>query len=250
MRRFVVRRDLIARDRVHFDAAETRHLARVLRLVPGTLVEVLDGGGHRLLVRLEAIGPGQASGAIVADLTSGGTTGESPCRISLAPALLKGDRMSWLVQKATELGVSRILPVVTDRSVVRGAPRELARVERWQRVAREAVKQCGRARVPLIERPRPFREVLTEVGACDRAWVCAPAASPTSALLSSPPGPPPATLFVLVGPEGGFGEDELRAAQAAGALPVALGPRTLRAESAALVALVLGQYLFGDLRGG
>ncbi len=97
---------------------------------------------------------------------------ESPCAITLAQAILKGDRMSWLVQKATELGVARIVPMETDRVVARPAGEGAPRQTRWARIAREAVKQCGRVVVPGIDPPRAFAEVLAEVASHDAAWIC------------------------------------------------------------------------------
>jgi 16S rRNA (uracil1498-N3)-methyltransferase len=152
--------------------------------------------------------------------------------------------MAWLVQKATELGVARIVPITAERVVARpGAARGEERRARWERIARAAVKQSRRAIAPVVEAPRRLADLLAETPGPDTIWLCLPGApSPAAA---GPP--PPARLLILVGPEGGFSAPEVEAARAAGARPVGLGPRTLRSESAGLVAVVLAQHLFGDL---
>ena len=224
MPRFFLSRDAIDGGRVRFDAAEAHHLARVLRLRPGAILEAIGGGGRVLSVRLEALEPGAAWGTVVGEARA---AGESPCAITLAQAMLKGERMTWLIQKATELGVARIVPMETARVVARPAgDRADARRARWERVAREAVKQCGRAVTPPIGAPRGFEELLAEAaGAAGR----------------------PRRVLLLVGPEGGFTPDEVARAERSGVRIVGLGPRTLRAESAGIVAVALCQHLFGDL---
>lgn len=215
-------------------------MRQVLRLRPGTVVEAVDGAGRLYRVRLTALAPAGARGAVLAE---GPARGESPCRITLAQAVLKGERMAWLVQKATELGVARIVPVATARVVARPSERGVAR---WERVAREAVKQCGRAVVPRVEPVWPLEAVLAEAERYALTWLCWEGGGMPVGQAAHTAGRP-AEVLVLVGPEGGFATEEVRRACAAGAVPVSLGPRVLRAESAALAALTLCQHLFGDL---
>jgi 16S rRNA (uracil1498-N3)-methyltransferase len=224
--RVFVRPDAVDANRVRFDAAEAHHLRRVLRLRPGAMVEGTDGAGGLYTIRLVALDVEGGWGAIEA---RDEPERESPCAITLAQAILKGDRMSWLVQKATELGVSRIVPMETARVVARPATESVARQTRWQRIAREAVKQ-----------------VIGEIAAYDAAWVCwegggQPLVEAAAGTLDR--------LLLLIGPEGGFTAEEVAAADAAGARRVSLGPRILRAESAGLAAVALSQFLFGDLGG-
>jgi 16S rRNA (uracil1498-N3)-methyltransferase len=243
-RRFLVQPDAVAGGRVDFDADEARHLGRVLRLRPGALVEVADGAGRLFTVRLEALDAGAAWGTV---LEEAAPAGDSPCAITLAQAILKGERMGWLVQKATELGVTRILPVESERVVARSrAERGSQQRVRWERIAREAVKQCRRAVVPPVEAPRRFAEVLGEIPRHDAAWLFWEGGGVPAGTAAREAGHPQ-RLLLLVGPEGGFAPVEARAAEAAGARLVGLGPRILRAESAGLVGLALCQYLFGDL---
>jgi 16S rRNA (uracil1498-N3)-methyltransferase len=241
--RVFVRPDAVDANRVRFDAAEAHHLRRVLRLRPGAVVEGTDGAGGLYTIRLVTLDGEGGWGAIEARAEP---ARESPCSITLAQAILKGDRMSWLVQKATELGVSRIVPMETERVVARAADEGTARQARWARIAREAVKQCGRVIVPGIDPPRAFPEVLAEVASHDVAWVCWEGGGQT--LVEAAAGTA-SRLLLLIGPEGGFTADEVAAAESAGARRVSLGPRTLRAESAGLTAVALGQFLFGDLGG-
>lgn len=240
MRRFLVRPDAIEGRRVRFDKDETHHLRRVLRLGPGAVVEVADGTGHVYAVRLETLDPEGATGAIVESGTPGR---ESPCAITLAQAVLKGERMDWLVQKATELGVTRIVPLLTERVVARPTG---GRPARWARIAREAVKQCGRPVTPVVESPRPFDALLGEVSSHDVAWLSWEGGGVPLAAAAREAGRP-GRVMLLVGPEGGLNRAEVERAVAAGARVVGLGPRILRAESAGLVVVALCQHLFGDL---
>ncbi len=240
-----VRPAAVGADRVRFDADEAHHLRRVLRLRPGAVVEATDGSGRLYTVRLVALDAAGGWGAIEARAEP---RRESPCAITLAQAVLKGDRMSWLVQKATELGVARIVPVETARVVARPAGGPAARPARWERIAREAVKQCGRVVVPVIEPIRTFAEVTREIGAHDAAWLLWEGGGGALARTAADAGAP-ARLLLLIGPEGGFTAEEVAAAEGAGARVVSLGPRILRAESAGVAAVALCQYLFGDLGG-
>lgn len=244
MRRFLVRPEAIDGDRVRFDAEEAHHMARVVRLRAGALVSTADGTGRVFTVRLESLEPAGATGRIVDERSP---AGESPCAITLGQAILKGEKMTWVVQKATELGVARIVPLLTERAVVHAAPERLAgRHGRWTRVAREAVKQCGRTVVPVIETPRPLAALAAEAPDHDLAWLLWEGGGPPVAVAAREAGRPRRVLL-LVGPEGGFTRAEVSRAEASGARAVGLGPRILRADSAGLVAIALCQHLFGDL---
>lgn len=245
MRRVFVRPEAVEASRVRFDADEAHHLRRVLRLRPGALVEATDGTGRLYRVRLGALEGAEAWGTIEGRADP---APESPCAITLAQALLKGDRMSWLVQKATELGVARIVPMETTRVVARLGAGAGGRRSRWERIAREAVKQCGRATAPVVDPPRAFGDALREAAAHDAAWIFWEGGGQALAAAAAAAGAP-VRLLLLVGPEGGFTVEEMEAAQAGGARVVSLGPRILRAESAGLTAVALCQLLFGDLGG-
>jgi 16S rRNA (uracil1498-N3)-methyltransferase len=246
LRRFAVAPERIAGDRVAFDRAETRHMAAVLRLAPGDLVIAADGQGHDYTVRLESLGEA-ATGTI---LGVSDNRREPPVAITLIQAITKGDKMESIVRAVTELGVARVLPAISARTVVRLEPsRWRERSRRWQRVAREAAKQCGRAVVPDVETPRALQDWLAAAEPADLR-LCfwegqAPPLGETLAALTSSP----ASALIVVGPEGGLTRDEVDAATAVGFRTASLGPRILRAETAGPAIAAILQFRFGDLGG-
>ncbi|HYX41974.1 MAG TPA: RsmE family RNA methyltransferase, partial [Pyrinomonadaceae bacterium] len=176
---------------------------------------------------------------------------ESPLALTLAVALLKGEKFDLVVQKACELGVVRLVPVVTARSDVRlrsGSDTDV-RVARWQRLALEAAKQSGRARVPTVSAPLALASLLTDEveASSSRLFFTERDGRGLVETINSWPARP-STLTALVGPEGGWTDEELKQGSAAGWQLVTLGGRTLRAETAAIVATALLQHLCGDLR--
>ena len=247
MRRFTIAPERISGDRVAFDAEETRHLVRVLRLGPGDVVTAADGRGGAWEVRLLTLGD-TATGAIVGVAS---LAAESPLAITLVQAVPKGDRMEAIVRATTELGVARILPALTERTVVRlDASRWRERARRWQRVAREATKQCGRAVVPVVETPRPLAEWIAGDEPADlRVCLWETEGTPLSRVLDARD-PRPRSARVIVGPEGGLTRDEVARAGAMGYVAVTLGQRILRTETAGPAVVALLQYGLGDLGGG
>lgn len=247
LRRFAVAPERIAGDRVAFDRAESRHMAAVLRLAPGDLIIAADGQGHDYTVRLESLGD-TATGTI---LGVSDNRRESPLAITLLQGIAKGDKMETIVRAVTELGVARVLPAISARTVVRLEPsRWRERGRRWQRVAREAAKQCGRAVVPEVEGPRPLGEWLTATAGQGDLRLCfwegqAPPLGQALASLTSLP----TTVLVLVGPEGGLAREEVDAACAVGYITASLGPRILRSETAGPAIAAILQSRFGDLGG-
>ena len=214
------------------------HLTRVLRLDPGAPVTVFTGRGGEL----EATLTGSPRRPAVHLERFRAVERESPLDAVLWAGLSKGEKMDWVVQKATELGAREIRPVQTARSVRRLDPGKAAKNRaRWQRVAASACEQCGRNRVPAIGEVLGLEDALEE--GVDHGLVLDAAGSPPETA------PPPGLLHLLVGPEGGLTEAELAAAESAGFVRTALGPRTLRTETAALTALAWAQTLWGDLPG-
>jgi 16S rRNA (uracil1498-N3)-methyltransferase len=213
-------------DAVDVAGEDGHHLARVLRLRVGETVTVADGSGGWRPYRIGRVG------AVVRLEATAGPEREpilSP-GLAVAFALTKGDKPDLVVQKLTELGVDRILPVVAERSVVRlDAARAQTALERWRRIAREAARQCRRATLPAVEELRPLAELAGHPGLAVAERGGRPAAA-----LSGPPG---GEILVLVGPEGGLGEAEVAALAPWARLD--LGPHVLRAETAALAAATL-----------
>jgi 16S rRNA (uracil1498-N3)-methyltransferase len=242
MRRFTLQPDRLSGGRVTFDAGESRHLGRVLRLQPGDTVVATDGAGRDYTVRLETVGEA-ATGTVIAEAAG---VPESPVAITLLQGVPKGEKMEAIVRAATELGVARIQPVLCERTIVRLEPsRWRDRARRWQRVAREAAKQSGRAVVPEVEVPRPLPECLG--GAADLALCLWEGGGEPLATVLRAAGTP-RTATVIVGPEGGLALAEVDAARAAGVTVVSLGPRILRTETAGPAIVAILQSRLGDLR--
>lgn len=243
MRRFTIAPEQVSGDRVTFDADETRHLVRVLRLRPGDVVTAADGRGHAWDVRLLTVGD-IATGTIVATAS---LAAESPLAISLVQAVPKGDRMEAIVRATTELGVARILPALTERTVVRlDADQWRERARRWQRVAREASKQCGRAVVPAVEAPRSLEECLDREADL-RLCLWETEGTPLRRAIENARAP--RSACVIVGPEGGLTREEVARAGAAGYITITLGRRILRTETAGPAIVALLQHVLGDLGG-
>jgi 16S rRNA (uracil1498-N3)-methyltransferase len=245
-RRFKVEKQCI-QDRQAFieDRDEMRHISRVLRLGVGDEVVLFDGEGREYQAVIKGMTPERISFLIQSDKSV--SVRESPLRIILAAGLLKSPRFDWLLQKTTELGVAEIIPFRSSRVIPRlekkGAEE---RHRRWQKIAAEASKQCGRTSVPSVRSLHAFEEVLSlEFPTAVRIFFWEE--EKTGSLMESL-GVETTSVFALVGPEGGFSEVEAKKAREAGFRPVRLGPRTLRAETAAVVAATLIQYTCGDLR--
>ena len=242
MSRFHVRPESVTGDRVTFDAEETRHLARVLRLRAGALVQVVDGQGHELAVRLLRVETRAAEGQIV---SRGVRRVESPLDLTLVQGVVKGGKLEAIIRMATEVGVSRVQPLIAGRSIPRVEDaRVSSRVLRWQRVAKEAAKQSGRAVIPEITRPLTLDEWIgepRESGLLACLWERAE--TPLASLL---PEGPIQRATIIVGPEGGLTEDEVLRLRSAGAVIGRLGPRILRADTAGAIGLALLQFRYGD----
>jgi 16S rRNA (uracil1498-N3)-methyltransferase len=222
----------------------TAHHAReVLRLRAGAEVRVFDGAGHEWDAVLDEVSRRTVSARL---LNAAAPRRESPLRLCLAMAALKGDRMELVIQKATELGVAEIWPVVTDRTDAAARPAlKGSRSERWERVASGASEQCGRATVPHVA------PTVTLGALVERAWDGARAAlleTEGHPALPSLPVDPASPLLLLVGPAGGFEPAEMASLRSAGFLAASLGPRILRAETAAVAAVSIAQATWGDLR--
>lgn len=220
-------------------AGQAHHLLHVLRLQSGDLLTLFDGRGAEYAAQIRAI---NKTGATLTVGERRDVSRESPLTVVLAQGVSSGERMDYTVQKCVELGVAAIQPLITQRSVVRLAgERADKRVAHWQTVAAAACEQCGRNHLPVIH---PVQALTT--------WFATPAAG--ARFLLSPKGStrlrehtrPEGTITLLVGPESGWDEVEAAAAERAGFVPLALGPRVLRTETAAVAALAAMQALWGD----
>lgn len=239
--RLFLDRDL-SRDSVELTERETNYLGNVLRLKRGDRVLAFDGRGHE---RQGAIASLTRRGGELELLEHVEPLPESALDLTLIQALPKTEAMDFVVQKITELGVKSLWPVTTDFSVVRlDEGRAAKRLAHWQRVAQSACEQCGRHRPPEIRSPMSLEDALAEIPAgASRLLLDARSGA---ALETSPH--PQGSVFAMVGPEGGFSPTDLDTVAAAEFTRVRLGPRTLRAETAALAFCALLQALWGDLR--
>lgn len=228
----------------HVLGGEDHHyLTRVLRVAVGDEVTLFDGAGGEADARIVAASPTEVHLRVLARRARAGAVG---ARITLLVGLLKHDKMDWVVQKATELGVAGIVPVACARAVVRlEGERAASRAQRWQKIASEATRQCGGARVPVVAEVQPLAAALATPADLRVLFWEDPRAGGARAALRG--GTVVSSVAALIGPEGGFTEAEAAAAQAAGYVPVGLGPRILRAETAALAALTVLAWELGDL---
>ncbi|GGK04848.1 16S rRNA (uracil(1498)-N(3))-methyltransferase [Pseudomonas matsuisoli] len=217
--------------------AAAHYIARVLRLGPGAAVQLFDGSGMEYRGTLIEAGKKQVRVALDEALPG---LSESPLHIHLGQGLSRGERMDWAIQKATELGVAEITPVVSERCEVRlKDERAEKRLLHWRQIAISACEQCGRSRLPVIHAPATLDEWTHTIEA-DLKLVLHPVATPLSDHSR------PTRLAFLIGPEGGLTDDEVERAHAEGFHPARLGPRVLRTETAPVVALSLAQHLWGD----
>ena len=244
MRRFAIAPERIDGRLVTFDRAETRHMARVLRLGPGDLVLAADGQGREYTVRIETLGA-VATGTVL-DVAHRRT--ESPVALTLVQGIARGDTMEAIVRAATELGVSRIVPAITARTVVDLAEdRGRARATRWQRICREAAKQCGRAVTPEVTTPRPLADALEALERGDlQICLWEEERRPLGSVLRGAPDGA-RVVALLVGPEGGLTPAEVDHARGLGWEVASLGPRILRTETASLAAITVIEAVLGDL---
>jgi 16S rRNA (uracil1498-N3)-methyltransferase len=223
-------------------AAGAYHVARVLRMREGAPLAVFDGSGQDFPAEIVRV-DGDNVTVRLREPTAGAT--ESPLRIALLQGVSRSERMDWTLQKATELGVATIAPVLTARSVVRLDEKQAQKKQgHWRGIVIAACEQCGRSKIPHVATPVALRDHLATARKEGLRLVLSPSAPGSLAGLTSLPN----KVELLIGPEGGLDDDELLAAQKAGFTPVRLGPRVLRTETAAVVALTVLQALWGDLQ--
>lgn len=225
---------------------EARHLRDVLRLRVGDECFVFDGVGNEFRCKVELVARDQTDLSIQDKVSA--ASPESSLLITLAVALLKGEKFDLVVQKATELGVVKIIPVTTRYADIQLRDQRDAtkRVGRWQRIALEAAKQSGRAVVPKIVEPQDIRDLMKNQDESLRIMFSEKSGKHLNEISSRQPAPD--SVVVLVGPEGGWSDDELALAHESDWQIVTLSGRVLRAETAAIVATTLVQHKLGDLR--
>jgi 16S rRNA (uracil1498-N3)-methyltransferase len=223
------------------------HLAKVLRARSGDEVVLFNGDGREFTGAIETVRGSRVSASVGA---ARAMDRESPLALTLIQCVPRGDRMDFIVQKATELGIARIIPVLSQRSVVRLDENQSASKQaHWRAVAVSACEQCGRNRLPLVGTPQPLlqylgamsAETLGELRLVSEPGHGGPAQDP------APGAGAPPTALIAIGPEGGFAPDELEAFGLSSFRRIGLGPRVLRTETAAMAAIVILQSRWGDM---
>ena len=242
---FFVASDAIVPPTVRITGPLLHHLRQSLRLQPGELLSVTDDRGTRYRAEIAEV-TGQALIGRIVDTTS--APAKAGASIILAQALLKGEKMDWVIQKATELGVDRIVPVLAAHSVVRPrADRIEHQRARWQRIALEAAQQSERWSLPLLDEPATVAELSSRSKTAASKILLAERSSGASLTNVPLPGSD-GEVWLLIGPEGGWEQEEAAQALQQGFVAVTLGPRILRAETAALAAMSIVQSRLGELQ--
>jgi 16S rRNA (uracil1498-N3)-methyltransferase len=248
----------IKEDRISITGDKARYLSTVLRCKKGNELIVFDGEGNCLRANIIETGK---RGVVLEVLERFSCNMEAPIRIILVQGLLKGQKMDLVVQKTTELGVKEIIPLITERSQAR----QTRKVERWQKIAEEASRQSGRSVVPVIHEPKEFDQFLSSAelerkgdretrrhGEMNGFIFWEEGGMPLKeAILKVSSSPlyriPDSTIYFLIGPEGGFAKEEVAFAEREGFIVTSLGKRILKAETAAISAITLIQFLLGDM---
>jgi 16S rRNA (uracil1498-N3)-methyltransferase len=225
---------------ISISGEKAHYLSTVLRRRPGDTIIVTDQSGSSFTAQIKTITKNLAAleiGALILLET------ESPLDIILIQGLLKGDKMDLVVQKATELGVKKIVPVISERSQLR----ETRKLSRWQKIAEEASRQCGRSRVPVITEPEAFGTAIRQGLPAGSSGIIFWEQGGVSFSSSLETCRGKKQISLCTGPEGGFSEEEVKIAADSGFVVVSLGTRILRAETAAITAISIVQYELGDL---
>jgi 16S rRNA (uracil1498-N3)-methyltransferase len=240
MRRFFVAPHTLNDEVITLSAEILHHLGAVLRITAGEEIVLLDGLGNLCRCRIESLDRRSGTARVLQRWREE----ESAFPVHLLQALPKGDKMDLVLQKGTELGVSAFVPVLAGRSVSRPETGQEKRLARWERIIREAARQCRRPCLPRLSSPQYLADALAECDADLRLMLWEDESRPFAEAL---PTAAPRHAAILVGPEGGFSPEEAELARRAGFIPVRVGPRILRTETAGFAAASILQYLYGDL---
>ena len=238
----------VDRTSVRLNADETQHLRKVLRLKTGDEVFVFDGQGREFRGVIQSVAHEATQVSLTDECTLEST--ESPLNLTMAVALLKGEKFDLIVQKLTEWGVGRLFPVITARADVRlrNESDTSRRVDRWRRIVMEATKQCGRTRLLTVEVPITLQSLIEQPQATSELRLLFAERQETSFERLIETDGPSKAVTAVIGPEGGWAGEEIDQARAAGWPIVTLHGRTLLAETAAIAVATLLQHRFGDLR--
>lgn len=245
MHRFFAEPSAIGEKEIRLTGPDVNHIRKVLRMREGEEILISDGQGRDFHCRIEAIEEEEVTARILWVLDG---NAELASDFTLFQGLPKGDKMEFIIQKCVELGVARIVPVNTKRTIVKlDAKKEQARIKRWSGISESAAKQSGRGRIPEVTGVKSFAEALEEakkLNMCLIPYELARDMAQTREVLSSIK--PGMSVGIFIGPEGGFEEEEVEQAEAAGARPITLGRRILRTETAGMAVLAMLVYLLEE----
>ncbi len=244
MQKFLIDKEALSADKAVIHGQDAKHICKVLRLKLQDAISMTDGHGTDYTGCIDQVSPEFVQISILSEKKS---LTESNLDLTLCTAMLKHNKMDEIIKQITQLGVTRWIPFYCKRSIpLSGQNREKKQIERWQTIARESLKQCRRSSLVKIMPPMDFQQVLVFSNGCSHRFAFWEASDRPLA------GPVPGennSAVVLIGPEGGFEEEEIRRAVESGFMSYSLGPRILRAETAAVCACGLIQYLLGDMGG-
>ncbi|MCI0454959.1 MAG: 16S rRNA (uracil(1498)-N(3))-methyltransferase [Candidatus Dadabacteria bacterium] len=240
MPRLPIRQNQIKNSKAIVSGQDYRHIVKVLRLKPGNEITLFDERGIEHVGKILELGSKEIKIAIA---ESKMVSKESLLNITLLQGMPKGDKMDYIIEKATELGVKKIVPVVTERSQIR----DTKRIDRWRRIALESSKQSGRTLAPLIFDATSFQNAIDSNDPYNLQIVFYEKSSDQIRDVIDMANKHFSNVRLFVGPEGGFTEREISTAKEKGFIPVGLGPRILRTDTAGIVAIAVIQFLYGDI---
>jgi 16S rRNA (uracil1498-N3)-methyltransferase len=245
LRRFFVPRETLRARNVSLGETIAHRMARVLRLKRGDRVVLTHGGAREYEVQITAVSAHAVTGVVVAEREP---PPEPVVEVVLHQALIRPQRFDLVLEKGTEIGVSRFVPLITARAQGHLDEPSAARAERWQRIVREAAEQCGRGRLPSVDAPASFEDAVSRAPGL-RVLLWEERSRDMAGLTSYLSGLParPRTVSMFIGPEGGYDDAEVDLARARGVTPVTLGPRVLRSETAGIVAVALALDALGEM---
>ena len=247
MHKFFVTPNNIIGQKAIIQGDDVKHIYKVLRLDVGDKILINNSQGQEYLGRISDVNKNSVTVDLLETLDQ---NAESNIQIDLYQGLPKSSKMDYIVQKATELGVNSIIPIITERVVVKSELGEFKKTDRWKRIALEACKQCKRTIIPEVKGPITFDELLE--GLKDYDLIVVPYENKEHygiKKMCQGIKDEVKTVAIVIGPEGGFEEEEIRAMECKGAHIVTLGPRILRTETAGIVTAAILQYVLGDLGG-
>ncbi|NLY42543.1 MAG: 16S rRNA (uracil(1498)-N(3))-methyltransferase [Clostridiaceae bacterium] len=246
MSKFFVSPGNIRGDRILVQGEDVNHIVRVLRMKVGDQLTLCDGEGRDYTVCIDEIGKEEVNTKI---LDCRDSLTEPPVNVILFQGIPKAAKMEYIIQKTTELGISRVVPVVTRRTVVKleEGRNEKNKINRWQKIAREAAKQSNRGRIPHISYPVSFDDAIKEGSSLDMCIMAYEGEQNKSIKSCLVPGMHYRSIGIFIGPEGGFDAEEVSKAQEEGINIVSLGPRILRTETAGLAVLSIIMYETGGM---